>query len=252
MATKLESIAHRPRLLAEAKRLSAINNLRNARVLAIEWSLIGASVIVSSQISHWTVYLFACLIIGARQHALGILMHDAAHHRLFSNRQLNEWVSDFVCALPLGIITERYRHDHFRHHNRTNTEQDPYWLVMNSNPADWEWPKSKVSASFVFLGDMIGLGAVAFNKEWAAWFPWSNHFSTRAYPPRLTMGGRLRVLSLLWSYWTNCCLFWVLVGGFDLLVHTIGDILAVIFSKSARLQNIRAFRTILEGTPPEM
>lgn len=47
----------------------------------------------------WWLYPPAIFIIAARQHALGIIMHDATHYRLFTSRTT-------VC-LPVIPITGR-------------------------------------------------------------------------------------------------------------------------------------------------
>jgi fatty acid desaturase len=193
MRSRLETIAHRPAFAAEAKRLSAVSNIRGAAALAFEWSVIGVCIVAAIQVGHWSAYLLAAPIIGARLHALGILMHDATHYRLFANRAWNDWICDIFLALPLGVILERYRHDHLRHHNDPNNEHDPYWVVMTANPRDYDWPKTRLRAALVFLRDLTGFGAIAFSREYAPWFPWANHFSTQDYPLRLTPTARLRI-----------------------------------------------------------
>jgi len=52
------------------------------------------------------MYLLAIAIIGARQHALLILMHDGVHYRLFRNRRLNDCVSELL-AWPHLVARDR-------------------------------------------------------------------------------------------------------------------------------------------------
>ena len=69
--------------------------------------------------------MLAAAIIGSRQQALGILVHDATHYLLYKNRTVNDIVSDLCCGFPVNISTTLYRSTHFRHHRFANTEQDP-------------------------------------------------------------------------------------------------------------------------------
>ncbi len=52
-------------------------------------------------------------------------MHDAAHGVLMRTRGLNEWVSQWFCAYPVGADTISYRHYHLKHHRSTQQPDDP-------------------------------------------------------------------------------------------------------------------------------
>jgi fatty acid desaturase len=66
------------------------------------------------------VTLLAIVLIGAGQHQLTGLTHEAAHHILFRNRYLNELVSDWFCSFPLFSSTHAYRLQHLAHHQFVN------------------------------------------------------------------------------------------------------------------------------------
>jgi fatty acid desaturase len=72
------------------------------------------------------VALLAILFIGAGQHQLSGLAHEAVHHILFRNRYLNDVVSDWLCMFPLFSSTHHYRLQHLAHHQFVNDPQrDP-------------------------------------------------------------------------------------------------------------------------------
>jgi fatty acid desaturase len=76
----------------------------------------------------WSVPVFALaiLLVGAGQHQLSGLSHEGAHHILFRNRLLNEFVSDWFCLFPLFSSTHHYRLQHLAHHQFVNDPQrDP-------------------------------------------------------------------------------------------------------------------------------
>jgi fatty acid desaturase len=70
-------------------------------------------------------YVLAVMLIGARQLGLAILMHDAAHGALHSNRKVNEWVGEGLCAAPTGARLQAYRDYHLKHHKYTEQPEDP-------------------------------------------------------------------------------------------------------------------------------
>jgi fatty acid desaturase len=72
------------------------------------------------------VTLFAILLIGAGQHQLTGLAHEASHHILFRNRFWNDLASDWLCMFPLFSSTQHYRLQHIAHHQFVNDpERDP-------------------------------------------------------------------------------------------------------------------------------
>src|SRR5262249_26017256 len=75
-------------------------------------------------LSYW-FYPLSCLIIATRQHALGVLSHDAVHYSLLRNKQWNDFVGDWLLAFPLFISIYGYRRQHFAHHRYTSLKNDP-------------------------------------------------------------------------------------------------------------------------------
>ena len=72
------------------------------------------------------VGLLTILLVGAGQHQLSGLAHEAVHHILFRNRWLNDLASDLLCMFPLFSSTHHYRLQHLAHHQFVNDpERDP-------------------------------------------------------------------------------------------------------------------------------
>ncbi|MEM7766216.1 MAG: fatty acid desaturase family protein [Pseudomonadota bacterium] len=67
----------------------------------------------------------AVMVIGARQLGLAILMHDAAHGGLHSNKRINDWVGQWLCAAPVGAHLGNYRPYHLQHHKFAQQPEDP-------------------------------------------------------------------------------------------------------------------------------
>jgi fatty acid desaturase len=72
------------------------------------------------------VTLLAIVFIGAGQHQLTGLAHEASHHILFKNRLWNDLISDWFCMFPLYSSTQHYRLQHIAHHQFVNDpDRDP-------------------------------------------------------------------------------------------------------------------------------
>ncbi len=72
------------------------------------------------------VTLVAIVLIGAGQHQLTSLAHEASHHILLRNRLANDLVSDWLCMYPLYSSTQHYRLQHIAHHQFVNDpDRDP-------------------------------------------------------------------------------------------------------------------------------
>lgn len=72
------------------------------------------------------VTFVAVVLVGAGQHQLTGLAHEAAHHILFKNRLFNDLASDWLCMFPLYGSTQHYRLQHLAHHQFVNDpDRDP-------------------------------------------------------------------------------------------------------------------------------
>ena len=100
----------------------------------------------------WVV-LICIMLLGAQQHALFILLHDAAHYRLFANRTLNDGVGRLFGSLT-GISMCTYRVVHRLHHNHLFGPQDPD-VALNSG-----YPRGKAYLFKKLLTDLSGLTAI--------------------------------------------------------------------------------------------
>ena len=124
----------------DIRHLSQLSPGRSLAAVAAQWLMIVGVAAPAVLYRHWSQYAVAVIVIATRQHALGVLVHEATHFRLFPNRAMNDTLADLFCALPLGISTSVYRHNHLRHHPYVNTENDPDARSVRDD-ADWLWPK---------------------------------------------------------------------------------------------------------------
>jgi len=236
VSSKTLEIARRQEFVEKAKQLSKVDNLKGAWAVARQWVMISIFVTAALWFGHWLVYAVAILVLATRQHALGVLMHDASHYRLFSSRWANEFVGNVACALPIGLMVSRYRAEHTQHHRDPNTENDPYWLMFQSNPRDWSWPKRPVRALIVLLKDFAGLNSHVSTREFSNWSPAKNHFGVSGPPAPLSWGDRaityffvVSLIIFLWmtNGWLYFAVLWLLpyltVSQFLVRIRTIAE-----------------------------
>ena len=100
----------------ELRELSELNPIRSTFHIVAEWTLILTAIYLCRRFFNPVVYLLTVAFIGARQHALLILMHDGVHYRLFRGRRLNDWTAEIILAWPNLISARAYRKNHFAHH----------------------------------------------------------------------------------------------------------------------------------------
>lgn len=145
------------------KPLFTIESHRHAVALLYNWAIILVTIVFCGQFFTPLSYILGIIIIGARMHALAILMHDATHYRFLKNRKWNDLLSNLLTMYPIFTSIEQYRLNHLRHHRHLNTEEDPDWVAKLGKRA-FTFPKSKreflmslLSYFFLYQGLMDAL-----------------------------------------------------------------------------------------------
>lgn len=195
----------RTRFAEDVKRLSVVHSGKGLWAVAVQWGVVLLAGGLALWSGHWAAYLLAVVVIGSRQHAMAILMHDASHYRLLKNRLANDLVSDLFLAFPVGVSTSLYRKRHLEHHRHTNTDQDPDWHEMHQDE-DWCWPKLRWESAKLFAFDLLGLNAPKTLKIISNWSPWPKLFTVSAPDGNLNLRERLCLITLIVG--TAASLFW--------------------------------------------
>jgi fatty acid desaturase len=135
----------------ELASLSARSDVRGAWAIASTWAIIGLSFAALARWPNpWTLGA-VLVVLGGRQLALSILMHEAAHRTLFRTRWLNDVLTDWTCARVMWNDVARYRKHHLGHHNHTGTPLDPDRSLIEP------FPTTRASLARKLLRDVVGL-----------------------------------------------------------------------------------------------
>jgi len=135
----------------EIRELRVIQEHRAWLTVLVNYALIAASMgLVAYAPSAFTVVL-ALVIIGTRQLGFAVVMHESAHHTLFTNRRLNDFVGNWLAAYPVYLSADMYRAHHLEHHAKTWTDGDPDLSLATG------FPVSKASMTRKVARDLLGV-----------------------------------------------------------------------------------------------
>lgn len=127
--------------MEQVRALSHLNVYRSLWPLVFDWGFSLGMIWLSLHVNSALLYLISVLVVGTRQHALLIVVHEGVHYRLSNNRRLNDWISDVFAAFPIFFCTHGYRLNHLAHHRHLNTEKDPDW-ARKSHLREWQFPQA--------------------------------------------------------------------------------------------------------------
>jgi fatty acid desaturase len=145
-----------PHLQHQIMKLRKVDHFTNLLCLAREYSclaaVIGGSILFAESRFGWgiswfwnvPVFLAAITMIGALQHRLAGLGHEAAHYTFMKNRFLNDFIPDLFCMFPILTTVHFYRVFHMAHHQYTNDPQrDPDLLNLGHGKRAFEFPMTR-------------------------------------------------------------------------------------------------------------
>ena len=130
------------------------SNLMGSIALAKDWGLIVFAFGLSLLWPNPITFLISIILLAGAQVGLSILMHDAAHRAVFTNEKVNDFVGEYLCALPTFNSLAGYRAYHMAHHRLAGTVDDPD-LHMTK-----QYPVSKASLQRKLLRDISGLSGL--------------------------------------------------------------------------------------------
>ena len=142
---------------AKIKELSVLDPARVLAATAGEWASIAVAIALCTFFWHPALYVLAVMFIGARQHALIIMGHDASHYRYLPTRWQNELFSNLFLMWPVFASVEGFRKFHSTHHQYTNLPDDGNRHIWYTHDAageldpDWEFPKTRAGLALVLL-----------------------------------------------------------------------------------------------------
>ncbi|NOR61557.1 MAG: fatty acid desaturase [Rhodobacteraceae bacterium] len=158
----------------------------------------------------WWVTALVVVLIAGRQHAMLVMMHEAAHGMLHKVRWVNDLVSNLFLTFPLFMSTALYRAHHLQHHRYVNTDRDP---DLN----DSELPPNGLLFLLQLFGDLLGLRSLRMLtsiNDFGVFGLFSKNLNKTTVLRReqwLFVGVALLVLAILTftGAWLEVLIFWI-------------------------------------------
>lgn len=129
---------------------------RGALSVAQDYALLVLAFALSILWPHPLTWLLSILLLSGVHAGFAILTHEAAHRSLFASARLNEWVGQYLCALPNFNHMPMYRAYHMVHHRHAGTRQDPDLVMVEP------YPVSRARLRRKLLRDISGRSGVRF------------------------------------------------------------------------------------------
>lgn len=139
----------------QLKRLAKPVLWRFVFALVMDWMTIALAMLCAATWPTWWVCLGSVLVIGTRQHALGVLGHEAAHYTATRRRKINDAIGMVFCFWPVGGSLTGYRGYHQRHHRHLGTEHDPERQFFNAK--EWMIPVKTAAPVWRFIKGCLGM-----------------------------------------------------------------------------------------------
>jgi fatty acid desaturase len=139
------------------KEVSQLEPARALTATAGEWLSIAAAIALCTMFWSPLLYVIAVMFIGARQHALIIMGHDASHYRYLPKRWQNELFANLFLMWPVFASVEGFRKFHSTHHQYTNLPNDGNRHIWYTHDAagelapDWVFPKTRAGLASMLL-----------------------------------------------------------------------------------------------------
>ena len=197
--------------VAALRQLSTVTPGRAQLRAALEVAVIIALVTVQERWLAWPTAPFVALLIASRQHALLVLMHDAAHYRAARTRWVNELFGEAL-GFSLFVSMRGYRRHHHKHHvaEALNTTADPdFERKLRRAPADWSFPMPRRHLVRLLVRDVLLLNTKEYVYE--AEDAKNLEAGDRAYHAiRLLLALATFAVITLTSGWRVYLLYWIL------------------------------------------
>lgn len=134
----------------EIKAIMQKSDLKAAWEIVHTWLWIAFAFALSGLWPNPFTIIISLLILGGKQLACAIILHDCSHDSMFNSRAANRFVGNWFGAYPIFHDVDKYRPYHVQHHMHTGLDDDP------DRPLTTGYPTTLISMVRKFLRDFFG------------------------------------------------------------------------------------------------
>lgn len=197
------------------KSLSQLRPWRSLLQVALEWGYIifaiaAAEYVWDSSENIWLflpAYLLSIVWIATRQHAMGVLLHEAVHTRLACSKMINDFIGEWLLAWPLQISLWGYRRQHFLHHRAVGEDDDPDCSRMRG-VEKYTFPMSPRQIYFIIVKYILGFYSLYDGRE--AMEHLVAGIPKRLQATRIALYAAMIALSIYFDFWLGLILYWII------------------------------------------
>ena len=128
----------------ELAQVTAKDNLIAASIVLFDWSVIIGLLTLAAIAPNPLVILLVIILLGGRQMALGVLVHETGHKSLFTSQAANDFVGTWLSGYWVFSDKNAYMKGHLMHHKDCGTAQDPDLKNFDAYPVSMASFKRKV------------------------------------------------------------------------------------------------------------
>lgn len=142
----MKTAASIPDLLTpeELQEVTAKSNLQGAMIVAFDWAVVIGLFALAAAYPNPLTYLAVIVLLGGRQMAFGVIVHEAGHRTLFESQALNEFCGTWLSGYWVFSDKDTYMRGHLKHHQDCGTGEDPDLKNYDAYPVSRESFKRKL------------------------------------------------------------------------------------------------------------
>ena len=128
----------------ELARVTSKDDLRAACIVLFDWAMVIGLFVLAAAFPNPVTMLFTVLLLGGRQMAFGVLVHETGHKSFFTSQSVNDFVATWLSGYWFFSDKDAYMKAHLMHHKDCGTVDDPDLKNFDAYPVSSTSFKRKV------------------------------------------------------------------------------------------------------------
>ena len=128
----------------ELARVTSKDDLRAACIVLFDWAMVIGLFVLAAAFPNPVTILFTVLLLGGRQMAFGVLVHETGHKSFFTSQSVNDFVATWLSGYWVFSDKDAYMKGHLVHHKDCGTVDDPDLKNFDAYPVSITSFKRKV------------------------------------------------------------------------------------------------------------
>ena len=128
----------------ELARVTSKDDLRAACIVLFDWAMVIGLFVLAAAFPNPVTILFTVLLLGGRQMAFGVLVHETGHKSFFTSQSVNDFVATWLSGYWVFSDKDAYMKGHLMHHKDCGTVDDPDLKNFDAYPVSITSFKRKV------------------------------------------------------------------------------------------------------------